>query len=171
MDNLSRENNNGSMLPMAGVIVGVLALILSAVALAKISTAKTDLNTEIATANDNATAASRAATEAGTAVKSLQRDQATNNGNFKAIQDYITTLAGDIKTLQEAAKKPVVNNSKPSENVVAGKDEYIVKAGDTSGKKIADANGVKLADLMAVNPSVDWTKLKIGQKLKLPAKK
>ena len=35
----------------------------------------------------------------------------------------------------------------------------------------AKTAGVSLADLQAVNPGVDWTKLKVGQKLKLPAKK
>jgi LysM repeat protein len=54
--------------------------------------------------------------------------------------------------------------------VTAGPDEYIVKGGDT-GYKIATANGVSVADLQAVNPGVSWTALKVGQKIKLPAKK
>lgn len=41
MDTISRENN--SYLPVAGVIVGVLALVLSGVALAKISSAKKEM--------------------------------------------------------------------------------------------------------------------------------
>jgi LysM repeat protein len=52
---------------------------------------------------------------------------------------------------------------------VAGPGEYVVKAGD-GGAKIAKASGVSLSDLQAVNPGVDWTKLKVGQKVKLPKK-
>ena len=48
-------------------------------------------------------------------------------------------------------------------------DEHIVAGGDT-GAKIARAKGVSLADLQAVNPGVDWAKLKVGQKIKLPKK-
>jgi len=53
--------------------------------------------------------------------------------------------------------------------LVAGKDEYVVKGGDT-GTKIATATGFSVKQLEAVNPGVDWTKLKVGQKLKLPQK-
>jgi LysM repeat protein len=53
--------------------------------------------------------------------------------------------------------------------VVAGPGEYVVKAGD-SGAKIARANGCSLTDLQKVNPNVNWTKLKPGDKIKLPAK-
>jgi LysM repeat protein len=53
---------------------------------------------------------------------------------------------------------------------VAGPDEYIVKAGDTFAK-IARAHGCSIADIAAVNPGVDSSKLKVGQKIKLPMKK
>ena len=56
------------------------------------------------------------------------------------------------------------------EPAVAGPGEYIVKSGD-SGSKIARANECTLADLEAVNPTVTWTHLKVGEKLKLPEKK
>ena len=54
---------------------------------------------------------------------------------------------------------------------VAGPGEYIVKSGDNSGTKIAKNLGVSIQDLQAVNPSVNWSKLAVGQKLKVPAKK
>ena len=38
-------------------------------------------------------------------------------------------------------------------------------------KKIAQANGVSVDDLKAVNAGVNWNGLKVGQKIKLPAKK
>ena len=48
---------------------------------------------------------------------------------------------------------------------VAG--SYAVKAGDT-GASIAQQTGVPITELAAANPGVDWSKLKVGQKLKLP---
>lgn len=46
--------------------------------------------------------------------------------------------------------------------------EYVVVAHDTMGK-IAKKNGVSLKSLMAANPGVVPTKLKVGQKLTIPA--
>jgi len=43
---------------------------------------------------------------------------------------------------------------------------YTVKAGD-GGAKIARANHLTLADLQALNPEVNWTKLKVGQVVKV----
>ena len=39
-----------------------------------------------------------------------------------------------------------------------------------TGASIARANGVSLGDLMKVNPSVNWSKLSVGDKIKLPKK-
>ena len=74
--------------------------------------------------------------------------------------------------LQDFGDYPVAtkDGKKGGGPVVAGPGEYVVKAGD-GGAKIAKANGVSLSDLQAVNPGVEWTKLKPGQKVKLPAKK
>ena len=80
--------------------------------------------------------------------------------------------------LEEGAKKPApvaadkggkAEKGKKGAPAEAGPGEYIVKPGD-SGVKIANANGVSLGDLQAVNPGVNWTGLKVGQKLKLPKK-
>ncbi|MGA2786536.1 MAG: LysM peptidoglycan-binding domain-containing protein [Verrucomicrobiota bacterium] len=46
--------------------------------------------------------------------------------------------------------------------------EYVVVHGDTLGK-IAKRNGVTLSALKAANPGVEPTKLKVGQKLTIPA--
>ena len=46
--------------------------------------------------------------------------------------------------------------------------EYVVVHGDTLAK-IAKKNGVSLSALKAANPGVEPTKLKIGQKLAIPA--
>jgi LysM repeat protein len=55
-------------------------------------------------------------------------------------------------------------------DVVAGPNEYVVKKGDTSAK-IAAAQGCTREQLKAVNPGLNWAKLHVGQKIKLPEKK
>ena len=50
----------------------------------------------------------------------------------------------------------------------AATTEYVVVKGDTLGK-IAKKNGVKLKDLEDANPGIVPTRLKIGQKLTIPA--
>jgi LysM repeat protein len=45
----------------------------------------------------------------------------------------------------------------------------VIKSGDNFSK-IARAHGVSLADLQAVNPGVESSSLKVGQKIKLPKK-
>jgi LysM repeat protein len=44
--------------------------------------------------------------------------------------------------------------------------EYIVKLGD-GGAKIAHEQGITLADLQVLNPGVNWTKLKVGMKIRI----
>ncbi len=52
----------------------------------------------------------------------------------------------------------------------AGAGEYAVKKGDTF-RKIATASSVTVVDLSKANPGVDSAKLKVGQIIKVPAKK
>ena len=52
--------------------------------------------------------------------------------------------------------------------VVASPDEYVVKPGDT-GTKIAKAVGVSIVDIEAANPDLDWRRLRVGQKIKVPS--
>jgi LysM repeat protein len=178
MDTISRENN--SYLPVAGVIVGVLALVLSGVALAKVSSAKKEVSAQVEpltlkideieglarNANSTATAA---AERANSGIASLQR---STQEAFTQVAQELGNVRGEITKVQEArvAPKQAAGKAAAAAPAVAGPDEYIVKGGDT-GYKIATANGVSIADLQAVNPGVSWTGLKVGQKVKLPAKK
>jgi X-X-X-Leu-X-X-Gly heptad repeat protein len=172
MDTISRDNNS-SYLPVAGVIVGLLALVLSAVALVKVSSANKTLAAheekiaKVDAIESTANSASAAADKAAKNVDSLAQQT----------QSAVTQLAGGIATanekiakLEEGAKKPMVGKGGSKEPVVAGPDEYIIKGGD-SFAKIARAHGCSIADITAVNPGVDSSKLKVGQRIKLPAKK
>ncbi len=171
MDTISRENN--SMLPVAGVVVGVLALLVGGYAaiktsslqkqvvaheekIAKIDGIESQLGTVQATAD-----------KAGRDVSSLTRSM---QDAFNQVGATLGNLQGSVTKLEEAAKKPAAAAKGGSrEPAVAGPGEYVVKGGDT-GAKIARANGVVLADLISVNPGVNWNKLKVGDKVKLPKK-
>lgn len=175
MDTISsRENNN--IVPLVGVVAGVLALALSIFALVKVSSVKTMVVAQqekvdkIDQIESQVSAASASADKANNDIRKLtsQTQDAVNQ---------IGTMIGDIRTavtkLEESAKKPAkaaAGKGEKGEPAVAGPGEYLVKKGD-SGMSIARANGASLADLQAVNPGVNWNKLAVGQKIKLPAKK
>ncbi|WP_404424826.1 LysM peptidoglycan-binding domain-containing protein [Nibricoccus sp. IMCC34717] len=172
MDTISRENN--SMLPLAGVIVGGLAVILSAIALVKLSSVKTELTTfKDETSARISSVESQASSAAATAeaTKNLaSRIQSDTNTAFGQVAEQLGTLRGEITKIQEAQKAaPKAAGAKGGAPAVAGPGEYIVKAGDTP-TKIAKANGTTATALVQVNPGVAWNKLKVGQKLKLPKK-
>ncbi|MCX6929750.1 MAG: LysM peptidoglycan-binding domain-containing protein [Verrucomicrobia bacterium] len=69
--------------------------------------------------------------------------------------------------MTNAAPEPAVGSAAP-EQVQAGSKPYVVAKGD-SFYKIAKANGVSMKALAAANPGVNSAKLKVGQKLQLPA--
>jgi LysM repeat protein len=172
MDTISRENN--SYLPVAGVIVGVLALVLSGVALAKISSAKKEISAQveplaqkIEEAEGQARNAAAAADKASGSINKLASD---TQAAFTQVAQEIGNIRGEITKVQETRAAPAKAAKAAKEPAVAGPDEYVIKAGDTF-RKIATAKGVSVADLTAVNPGVDSSKLKVGQKIKLPAKK
>ncbi len=173
MDTISRENN--SYLPVAGVIAGVLALVLSGVALAKVSSVKKEISAQVEPLSlkvDEAEGQARnAAAAADKASGSINKLASDTQSAFTQVAQELGNIRGEITKVQEAKVAPKAANGKAAAGpVVAGPDEYIIKAGDTFAK-IARANGTTLADIQAVNPGVDASKLKVGQKIKLPAKK
>ena len=82
--------------------------------------------------------------------------------------DELRAYARDLRPLTEAtpepAREPPVSKAKPSRKT------YAVKKGDTI-LGIARKLGVPAADLTAVNPSVDSTRLSLGQELRIPIKR
>lgn len=174
MDTISRENN--SMLPVGGIVVGVIGLLLGGIALLQISKVNKTLADHQAKVDLVDGIKSQAESAAASADKADKGVTALRGETVKAFNDVgeaIGQVRGSITKLEEAAKKPapVAADKKGGKSgpAVAGPGEYVVKAGD-GGAKIAKANGVSLSDLQAVNPGVDWTKLKVGQKVKLPKK-
>ncbi|CAM2944408.1 LysM peptidoglycan-binding domain-containing protein [Rariglobus hedericola] len=172
MDTISRENN--SYLPVAGVIVGVLALVLSGVALAKISSAKKEISAQVEPLSlkiDEAEGQARnAAASADKASGNINKLATDTQSAFQQVAQELGNIRGEITKVQEAKVTKAAPGKAAAGPVVAGADEYIIKSGDTFAK-IARAQGATLADVQAVNPGVDAGKLKVGQKIKLPAKK
>lgn len=168
MDTISRESNS-SYLPVAGVLVGVVALILGAVALVKVSSlgkrVPEDLPDRLASIETDSRNAAASADKAGKDVVSLTR---STQSAFDSIGPEIGGMKASIAKLEEAAKARAVapKAAKGGEAAaVAGPGEYVVKPGDT-GTKISKATGVSLADLEAANPGIDWRRLRVGQKIK-----
>ena len=170
MDTISRENN--SMLPVGGIIVGVIGLLLggySAISLSKVNKTLADHQVKIDKVDgieSQAQAAGATADKAKNDIAALQRSTQTA---FDTVGPALAGLREDITKIQEAAKKPAPSAKGGGGPVVAGPGEYVIKAGDTFAK-IARAQGVNASDLATVNPGVDSSKLKVGQKIKLPKK-
>ena len=172
MDTISRENN--SMLPVGGVIVGVIALLLggyAALSLSKVNKTLAAHEEKIAKIEGIEAQVGAVAASAEKAAKDGAALQRSTQDAFNQVGGELANQRAAITKLEEAAKKPVVVAGKKGsgEPAVAGPGEYVVKGGD-SGAKIARAQGVNLADLVSVNPGVNWNKLKVGDKVKLPKK-
>jgi LysM repeat protein len=181
MDTISRENT--SMLPIGGAIAGVLGLVLGAyaafVAVPKANKTLAEQAAKIEKIDAIESTANTAAADAAKANHDVAARSKETNDAFKTVSDFLTSIQASITKLEDAQKKPAHAgataaggaHATSTEPPVAGPDEYIVKPGDTSGAKIARDHNVSLPDLMAVNPSVNWNKLKVGDKLKIPQKK
>lgn len=164
------------MLPIAGVIVGVLGLLIGGYGALTASKVKSQLADDQAKIDRIDEVAAQAATASSTASQANTK----LDGSLQKIQEAFNGVGGEIgniktrlSTVEESSKRgPAAHKGKggPAEEVVAGPGEYIVKSKDTP-TRIAHANGCSVRELMAVNPGVNWNHLRLGQKLKLPEKK
>jgi LysM repeat protein len=181
MDTISRENSP-SILPIAGVIVGALALVLAAVALVKLAEVK-KLKADVESANSRVESMAgdvrQAVEKADRASSSLNNLATQTQRGFDAVTAEIGNLRTDVNKLATAPKAapakapkegkdgaaPVKDGAAPEKAGPGG--DYTVKAGDGLAR-IAKAHGVTLAAMQAANPGVDSSKLKVGQKINLP---
>jgi LysM repeat protein len=177
MDTISQESNSSfSFLPALALVVGVVAVVLGGIALAKVSATSKQLEAQAALSSriDSLEPQVRSAvTTAENASQRISKVISDTNSAFKQFGDVITTMQDDLKKAQEAprpAPAAATSGAKAgSTPPVAGPGEYVVKSGDT-GTKIASSLGVTVQALEAVNPGVDWRRLHVGQKLKVPQK-
>ncbi len=175
MDTISRESSP-SYLPIAGLIAGLVGVLLGGIALANASKANKaagaateQVAAQVARIDGVEASSSDAKATAERASSNIASLQRSTQDAFTAVAGEMGKINGELAKLQEAATKAPKASAKSSGPVTAGPDEYVVAGGDT-GAKIARAKGISLADLQAVNPGVDWAKLKVGQKIKLPKK-
>jgi len=175
MDTLSRDSNSsGSVLPLVGVIAGGLALVLSIVALVKLSTLQKTVATheEAITSKIPALEASVSAASAkvDTDIKGLRSGIQTA---LDQVGNEIGTINAKLTKMEEAMKKPAPAAGKGGAaaptGVLNADGTYSVAPGD-SLSKIARKFAVKIDAIEAENPGLDPTKLKVGQKIRIPKK-
>ncbi len=178
MDTISRENNP-SILPMVAAILGGLGVILGGVAMVKLNQVK-KLSGEVAAIKNqvdsmagDATAARDAASRASSSVTNLATQ--TQRG-FDAVTAEIGSIRTDLNKLASArtsapgpaaaaAAKGKEGDAAPAKAGPGG--TYTVKSGDYPAK-IARAHGVSVNALLAANPGLEPTKMKVGQVINLP---
>jgi LysM repeat protein len=172
MDTISRENN--SMLPVGGVIVGVLALLvggygaIKASGLQKTVTEQAEKVAKIDGLESQLGSVAATADKSSKDIGSLSR---TTQEAFNTVAADLGNIHAAITKIEESAKKPAAAGKAGHGPVVAGPGEYVIKAGDTFAK-IGRANGgFSGSEVASVNPGADPSKLKVGQKIKLPQKK
>ncbi len=178
MDTLSRDSSSSnSILPIVGVIAGALGLILAIVALVKLSTLQKAVTTQgdevakIATIEGDM----RAATAKSDADLRGLRDGVQN-----ALRDIGTALGerdAKIAKLEDAMKaRPAPAAATASSGgkaeaaptgVLNADGTYTIATGDTFSK-VARKFNVKMDAIEAENPGLDPTKLRVGQKIRIP---
>ncbi|MGG3466182.1 LysM peptidoglycan-binding domain-containing protein [Neobacillus pocheonensis] len=85
-------------------------------------------------------------------------------------QVKVQTIANGWAQITFNSKAAFVNEAflTKKEPIQTSSSEYVIKSGDTF-TKIAKALGVSVSSIQELNPNVDSSKLKIGQKINIPA--
>jgi|SRR5688572_801643 len=177
MDTLSRDSNSsGGVLPLVGVIAGALGLILAVVALVKLSSIKKevellnqDLTTKISTIEGDVRNATAANEKSNTALR-----EGVQNA-LNQVAEQIGVLRGQVTKIEEAQKArpvaaaPGAKGAAAPTGVLNADGTYTIASGDTISK-VARKFAVKPDAIEAENPGLDPTKLKVGQKIRIPKK-
>ncbi|HUG13059.1 MAG TPA: LysM domain-containing protein [Opitutaceae bacterium] len=173
MDTISRDSNT-SYAPIAAVIVGLLALVLSIVGLVKISAINkklgpvdvADLSARVETVQNDARGAVSTADAARSSVTTLATQ---TQRAFDTVTAELGNLRTSVNKIEMGAPKASSGSSSSAAaaSATAEPGTYVVKSGDT-GVKIARDNNVSLTALMAANPDVNWNRLSVGQKISIP---
>jgi len=174
MDTLSRDSNSsGSILPLVGVIAGGLALVLSIVALVKLSTVQKAVAAHDEAINSKIPAleasVNAAAAKADSDIKGLRSGIQTA---LDQVGSSIGEINGKLAKMEEAMKKPAPaakagGGAAAPTGVLNADDTYTVGSGDTISK-IARKFAVKADSIEAENPGLDPAKLRVGQKIRIP---
>lgn len=159
-------------MPMAGVILGAIALLLgifTMVKATKVERAVTAQGDEIAKIASLESEVRSAAAKSENDLRNLRE------AVQKAFNDVTTTFGevnAKIAKMEESMRKPAPAGAKagaaPAPTGVLNPDgTYTVAAGDNPSA-IARKFGVKLDALLAENPGLDSRSLRVGQKIRIP---
>jgi LysM repeat protein len=175
MDTLSRDSSSSSnVLPLVGVIAGALGLILAIVALVKLSTLQ-----KTVAAHD--LEIPKIVTIEGDLRAATAKSETDLRGLREGVQNALTQVGTEIGTLraqitkvEEAQKAKAVapagkGGAAAPTGVLNADGTYTVGSGDNFSK-IARKFGVKMDAIEAENPGLDPTKLRVGQKIRIPKK-
>ncbi len=178
MDTLSRDSSSSnSVLPLVGVIAGALGLILAIVALVKLST----VQKTVAAHEAEMPKIARIETIEGDLRAATAKTENDLRGLREGVQNALTQVGTEIGTLRAQITK-VEEAQKARAAAPGGKagaaaptgvlnadGTYTVGSGDTFAK-IARKFAVKMDAIEAENPGLDPTKLRVGQKIRIPKK-
>ncbi len=161
-------------MPMAGVILGAIALLLgifTMVKATKTEKAATALHDEIAKIGSLETEVRASAAKSETDLRNLRE------AVQKAFNDVTNTFGevnGKITKMEEAMKKPAPAAGGPKgaaapapTGVLNADGTYTVAPGDNPSA-IARKFGIKLDALLAENPGLEARNMKVGQKIRVP---
>ncbi len=177
MDTLSRDSStsNSSIMPLAGVILGAISLVVGIFAMVNANkvkatvAAQADQIARIGTIENEVRAASA---KSETDMRNL-RDGVQNALNqvgteIGSIRGQLTKMDEDMKK-RTAAPAPGGKAGAAAPTGVRNADgTYTIAAGDTLAK-VATKFGVRLDAILAENPGIEPSRLRVGQKIRLPA--
>ena len=157
---------------MVGVGLGALGLILSIVALVKLSTLQK-------TVAEHSQEIPKIATLEGDLRAATTKTENDLRGLREGVQNALTQVGTEIGAVkgrldkveeaQKAKAAPAGKGGAAATGVLNADGTYTVGSGD-SFAKIARKFAVKMDAIEAENPGLDPTKLKVGQKIKIPKK-
>lgn len=179
MDTLSRDSSSSSssIMPLAGVILGVIALLLGIFTMVKANKiektviAQGDEVAKIGTLENEVRAS---ASKTDTDLKNLRdgiQNALTQVGNeIGALRAQVTKVEEEMKKKPAPAAATKAGAKGAAATGVRNADgTYTVAAGDNLSK-IARKFGTSVDAIESENPGISSTSLKIGQKVRLPAR-
>ena len=177
MDTLSRDSStsNSSIMPLAGVILGAISLVVGIFAMVNANKVKATVAAqadEIARIGTIENEVRAAASKSETDMRNL-RDGVQNALNqvgteIGAIRGQITKMEEDMKKRAAAPAGGGKGGAAVATGVRNADGTYTVAAGDTPSK-IARKFGTSVDSILAENPGLEPSKLRVGQKIRLPA--
>lgn len=180
MDTLSRDSSSSSssIIPILGVILGAIAFLFGIFTYVKANKIEKTLATqgdEIAKIGSIENEVRAATAKSETDMKNL-RDGIQNALN--QVGNEIGSMRAQITKVEEDMKKKAAPAPKGGAAAAAGPvatgvrnadGTYTVAAGDTPSK-IARKFGTSVDAILSENPGLEPSKLRVGQKIRLPAR-